>query len=259
MSDLRELQRNFLAYLQMASSEIEPDIAGGSLEERRRRLSIYYNAYRIRLRGSIETDHPVLGRYLGDDLFEQLASAYIEAHPSAQTSLRYFCDQLPGYLARERPFADIPVLSDIAAFERLLMDAFDAEDGRAIGREVLSELPPERWPGLVFQFHRSLRLFTSTWNTVEIWQAIKTERDPPQAQQGELCTWLVWRNRERLTEFRSLPSGELEILNSAFGGASFSSLCELLLKDCAESEVATKALHYLQLWIDQGLLLDFRE
>ena len=216
MAGLPDLQQRFLNYLLQADDAIADDVVGGTAEDRARRLSIYFNAYRIRLRGSIEVDHPVLGVYLGDDGFETMASAYIAKHPSSNTSLRHFCDALPEFLRTEPPFSDIPILGEIARFERALMDVFDAADADVANLDSLSETPAEAWPEMTFQLHPSTRWFLTDWNCVEIWQAIKTEQTPPDAIAGDKRAWLLWRNTERLSEFRACAGGRVR--STAFSG-----------------------------------------
>lgn len=254
MNELMALQQRFLDYLRHGTEEVVNDVVGANPDECARRLSIYYNAYRIRLRTSIETDHPVLGRYLGDDGFEQMATAYVDAYPSTHISLRNFCDRLPEFLRKHPPFADHPVLSEIAMFERLLMDVFDAADAPRLEASFLSALPAERWPELTVAYHPSVRCFVTPFNGVEIWQAIKAERDPPEAAQSEPKAWLLWRNPERLTEFRSLAVDEYIALKMAMDGASFAELCEMLLEWHSETEVAQRALSILRGWLDEGLV-----
>ena len=220
MTELAGLQERFLAYVQHANEDIVSDIHASSDEERLRRLSIYYNAYRIRLRGSIEVDHPTLGIYLGDDGFEQMATAYIDSHPSEQTSLRHFCDHLPEFLRHNEPFSAVGILSHLAAFERLLMDVFDAADSNSVNFDVLSALPAERWPAITLELHPSVRFYVTSWNSVEIWRAIKSGQQPPTAAESDNRAWLVWRNHDRLTEFRSLTVAEYTALLEAQNGRS---------------------------------------
>lgn len=255
MADLGALQRKFVDYLRHADMTIADDIVGGTSEERARRLSIYYNAYRIRLRASIETDHPVLGVYLGDDGFERMAAAFIDQHPSCETSLRHFCDALPDFLRLQAPFSGIGMLAELARFERLLMEAFDAADADQAGDDFLSSLPAEQWPGLVLQLHPSVHSYVSSWNSVDIWRAIKAERTPPDAQQGEKSAWLLWRNRELLTEFRSLSVDEYSMLVSVLNGECFAQVCESMLEWHREDQAAARVLSILRDWIGSGLIV----
>jgi hypothetical protein len=258
MAELPDLQQRFLNYLLRADDAIVSDIVGGTNDDRARRLSIYYNAYRIRLRGSIEIDHPVLGIYLGDDGFETLASAYIAKHPSDNTSLRHFCDRLPEFLRTEAPFADIPVLSQIARFERVLMDVYDAVDAESVDMSVLSDIPAECWPELSLQLHPSLRWFVTDWNCVDIWRAIKAEQAPPIAKCGAKQAWLLWRNADRLSEFRSASVDEYVVLSAAEKGETFAQLCEALLEWHSAEKVASHAWHLLSRWVDSNLIVAVR-
>jgi len=255
MTKLSTLQRRFLDYLQHADMSIVTDIAAGTDDECQHRLSIYYNAYRIRLRGSIETDHPVLGVYLGDDGFERLATAYIDKHPSAETSLRHFCDSLPEFLRQQSPYSRIAVLAQLATFERLLMDAFDAADATPLTSDFLSSLAPEQWPQLTLRLHPSMRIFTTDWNCIDIWRAIKAKRVPPEPQQDNHRAWLVWRNQERLTEFRSMAVDEHAMLQGVVNGENFAAICTLMLEWTREDAIADRVLSHLRRWIDAGLIV----
>lgn len=256
MNDLQSLQRHFLAYLQHADVSIKGEISDAKDTDRAKRLSIYYNAYRSRLRGSIEVDHPVLARYLGDGLFDEMAERYIESFPSSQISLRHFCDQLPEFLASHEPFARQPVLAGIANFERTLMDVFDAADAEHVDRSYLSRLPPSRWPILVFHLHPSVRLYSSEFNVVEIWQALKSDLVPPAATHGAGNCWLLWRNRDRLSEFRSVDEDEFALLVAALEGQQFSNLCEALLEWHSANDVAARASMLVMRWHDDGLVVE---
>ena len=132
MQALRELQTRFIDYLTGDSTDMESIIKAESRTEQQARLDIYKNAYRIRLRQVIETDHEMLWTYLGDELFEQMVNGYISSHPSHYTSLRNFCDRLPDYLAGTSPFDQHPIIAEIATFERLLMDVFDAGEAKLL-------------------------------------------------------------------------------------------------------------------------------
>jgi len=254
VTGLSQLQSRFMQYLRYADDAIVADIDASSGHERERRLSIYYNAYRIRLIGSIETDHPVLGVYLGDYRFEQMARSYIAAHPSTQTSLRHFCDQLPGFLGKQEPFKEISILSQLAMFERLLLEVFDAADATVDNIDTLSTLTAEQWPDLTLRIHPSVRLHVTQWNDVEIWRAIKAEQDPPVASQGDNRAWLLWRNREQLTEFRSLAMDEYTMLCGALNGANFSTLCEAQLEWHKDTAVAERAFSLLRSWFEAGII-----
>ena len=82
MSALRDLQLGFMSFLQAQDGDFSDLVIGDETLDTATRLEIYRNAYTTRLKKSIETDHPVLGVYLGDDLFDRLVSGYIALYPS---------------------------------------------------------------------------------------------------------------------------------------------------------------------------------
>ena len=130
--ELREHQQQLMAYLLGQDSTIADHVVdqGGITTDVR--LGIYRNAYRIRLRETIDVDHPVLGTYLGDELFDRMVDGYIDQHPSSFSSLRQFADRLPKFLSTNTPFSEHPQIAELARFERLLLTAFDAADASSV-------------------------------------------------------------------------------------------------------------------------------
>jgi len=251
--NLHQLQQLVLDCVRAGDERLLPHLSSQGSVDQQVRLGIYSNAYRQRLKETIETDHPVLCQYLGDELLDQMAMAYVNSFPSGKPSLRNFCDQLGLYLSQAEPFADFPVIAELANFERALQNAFDAADSDPITFDALAALQPEQWPRLLLSFHPSVAIFTQHWNCVEIWQALKQDNDPPVriASHGQ---WLVWRNSERLTEFRSMDEYEYRVLSAALEAYDFSTLAELLAEAVDPESVPQLISGYLQQWIADGLI-----
>ena len=222
-----------------------------------RRIAIYADAYRIQLRECIEVDHPVLGQYLGNALFDQMVEGYIRAFPSTFSSLRHFADNLPRFLGQQLPFKDCPVLSDIARFERLLLFVFDAAESERANIADLQTIPTQKWPEMTIQLHPSVQLFPTQWNAVERWQAIKQKQTPPAAIEGKENVWLLWRNSEQLTEFRSLGDSEYSMIMGVLSGDTFSTLCESMVYFIPEQKVSEQTVEYLLTWIQFGIIRKF--
>lgn len=253
---LGKLQDEFLQHLLENESSIAENIATQGKVEVSTRLGIYGNAYKLRLKDAIENDHEILGLYLGDDLFDLMAAGYIQSRPSHYTSLRDFSEHLPAYLKDTEPFSNTPIISEIAAFERSLLFAFDAANANSATMENLISTPQEQWPELKLRFHPSMQIFQSNWNAVQSWQALKAEKAPP-VQEEESAYWLIWRNHERITEFRSLPVDEHAMLSGFLHGQNFAEVCELLLEHHTEEEVAQNALQYIVAWLEIGVVTGF--
>lgn len=254
MSRLAELQRQFLDYLLSRDAAFLEHVLDQGPVDRETRAEIYRKGYRLRLRDAIDTDHEMLGLYLGDDLFEQMVEGYIDWRPSTYTSLRHFAEDLPQYLRTHAPFSEHPLIAELAAFERMLLFAFDAADAERVTAAALPEMPAEHWPGMRVRFHPSVQLFVARFNSVESWQALKGGKAPPPAAEQPEVTWLLWRNGERVTEFRPLDASEQALFQAALTGMDFAGLCELLASWHMPEAVGAEALRLLEGWLEAGIV-----
>jgi hypothetical protein len=267
MSHLRGLQQDFIDYLlgeagvaatqeavSASEGQFRQQIAhqGGIATDTR--LQIYANAYRMRLRETIETDHEILGLFLGDELFDKMAGEYTVRHPSQSSSLRHFCDGLADFLAEDPFFGQYPILADIACFERRLLASFDAADSHRASFAELQALSAELWPGCRLRFHPSVQLFCCDSNAVECWQSLKHDKAPPQPDYEGKRAWLLWRGATRLTEFISLAPYQLCLLEGFIHGANFAQQCEAMLNYVDAEQAPLQVLQSLQAWFSMGLV-----
>jgi hypothetical protein len=252
MPDLLQLQTELIDYLVNKKQGVDRYITDGGPIDKQTRLNIYSNAYKLRLQGVIETDHEILSYYLGDELFDLLVEGYINAYPSNQTSLRDFCSNIPIFLKTNNPFKDHPAIAELARFEHTLLFAFDANDSSTSNLLDLNKVSIEDWPNIKVRFHPSMQLFESHYNCVEIWQALKQQHTPPVAIKLDYCAWIVWRNTQRVTEFRSLELSEYESIQTFLKGGSLSDVCEQLLSHYPEDEVSKVAVNYISGWLSHN-------
>lgn len=254
---LRDLQDAMLRFLHRGDSEVETLVADQPPLSAQARLSIYGNAYRIRLCQALETDHEMTAWYLGDDQFAEMAEAYIRSHPSTVKSLRNFGKALPEFLRQELPYEQLPVLGELAAFERLMLDVFDAPDAARADMADLQAIPPDRWPDMRIRFHPSVHLHLTNTNAISIWQALKASNTPPDPVSKSPSAWVLWRGMDRLSQFRPISDAEHTLLEAAARGLDFADLCESLLPNLPESEISEAVLSYLVGWLEQGLVRNF--
>ena len=253
MSELRKLQQDFASYLTDSTTAIIDKVVGQGNVDKTTRLNIYQNAYNIRLKSCIETDHEILGLYLGDDLFDQMVNGYIKNYPSHYSSLRQFGDELPRYLSQNEPFNSHPIIAEIALFERELMNAFDAADSMTSTEKELKDLSAGQWPEMLLDFHPSVRVFETHWNSVECWQALKNETTPPEALEQQ-AYWIIWRDKDRLTQYRNLGVDGFVLYQCFRDQYSFADACDLLKEHLPEDQIGLASVSHLQAWFNLGMI-----
>lgn len=246
----RELQRDLLGGV----SAIAGAIVDAPPLPVQARLAIYRHAYRARLIDALGERYPMLHRLLGDETFESLGMLFVEAHPSEHRSIRWYGREIADFMEAAAPFADQPILAEIARFEWTLSEVFDAADARVLDRAALQAIDPERWATLRFGFHPSIRRLSLAWNAVAVWQAGSAEQDSPvPGRSTEPVQWLLWR-RDFKNYFRSLDTIEHAALDAAVAGDAFAGICETLAAQLPEAEVPLRAATLVARWVDGGLI-----
>ena len=254
MAELERLQEDFFRWLTRGEREFEQDILGSAKVPAALRMEIYRNAYRLRLQDALVDSYPALHTLLGDDRFDTLGQAYIEAHPSHHFSIRWFGHRLGEFLAASPDYRETPVLAEMAAFEWALRDAFDAADSPVLGLDDLRGIAPEAWAGLGFRLHPSLRRLDLSWNVPQLWSAVDRGSGPiPHEQNPYPVGWAVWR-RELQTFYRSLEVDEAWALDAAARGESFGAICAGLTEWVDELNAPQRAAGMVSRWVEEGLI-----
>lgn len=151
MNPLQSLQSDFQSFLLRGDEAMFARVTGTAKVSAQQRLAVYYDAYRLRLLEALDANYPVLHTWIGDEEFEQLGLAYLDAHPSRHFSIRYFGHRLPEFLTTE-PYCDRRYLSEMAALEWALSEAFDAADDVLVNIEDMARHPAGGLAGHALQF-----------------------------------------------------------------------------------------------------------
>lgn len=217
-------------------------------------LRIYSQAYTARLVAALRDNFGVLPRVMGDDAFDALALAYIEAHPSRHPSIRWFGDRLPEFMAIAREdLVPHPALIDLARMEWALRSAFDATDAQALTADDLACVPADDWPALVFTALPGVQLLAMAWNVGPAWRALQDAQAPDLVEPQSLDhTLLIWRQGLD-TRWRALDDTTARLLRCALNGETFADLCALAASELGAEQAALLAAGALRGWIADGL------
>lgn len=213
-------------------------------------LDVYRHAYAARLIAALRDNYEVLHRAMGDESFDDLARAYLAAHPSSRPSIRWFGHLLPEFMAADWDDLPHPAFADLARMDRALRDAFDAAD--APSADATLQLSTET----VLRPHPSLRLVPLQWQIEPAWRALReaitedSEDDPELAppEEGEHLL-LVWRQGLEVL-WRSVKDAEAPLVHALADGpgVDLSRLGEI----AGDAQTLVAAL---RVWVAEGLLL----
>jgi hypothetical protein len=261
MVTLDQLQKQFA---ESVSARQAPDflqtlIVSDAKGDTGERLHIYRYAYQSRLREVLSVDYPALKTLLGDDPFAQMVQDYMQAYPSDQASIRWVGRHLARFLASHPPYSEQALLSEMAAFEWAQGETFDAADSRLATLQDLASLAPRQWGMATLRLIPSLRRLDLTWNVPRIWQAIDLGAAPPPAPAATTpVAWMLWRNPDLTTHWRSLETDEAGVLDQALAGASIAGLCETLCRWLEPEQVPQRIVALLQNWLNSGIVAEIQ-
>ncbi len=209
-----------------------------------RRLGVYRNNVLVSLRGLLEGSFPATRRRLGPEGFAALAQAFIRAEPPVRPQLAGYGARFPDFLARSVEAARLPRLGDVARLEWAREEAYYAADAEPLALTTLASIPAERYPGLRFDPHPSLRLIRSAGPVYSLWQAAlenSTEDAPPESGRAEHA--LVVRPEMTVTT-RPIAQADLLLVEALVDGLPLAEAAERAQSaDAAFDLRAALALH----------------
>lgn len=253
-SSLSELQDRFQKAVLAGDDAFLADIVDSPREKRDVLLSVYQNAYVLRLIEILGNDYEILHTYLGDEQFDDIARAYIAANPSPHRNARWFGDHMPEFASRTVPWSDNREIPELATIERALNDAFDDTELPTVTLQDLAAVPPEQWGGLVFTPQPFTHRVDVTTNAYDLWLALRNDETPPAAEALEQPASLLIFRADLTSKIRPLSPDEAMMWDEMTKGIDFGVLCEMMATYWDAEEAPMRAAGYLQGWISAGVL-----
>ena len=270
--ELRELQR-FLAGALRREAPIGDDpavtaataahVAGNDRLTPAEQADIYRGQFWIRHFDALADDHPGLRAIVGDDVFDALVHAYLEAHPPRTPSLRELGADLVGFARSWGGFP--PPLRDVAvemvAYEHLFVDLFDGAEPPPLDPAKLQGLPDDAWdrarivlsPLLArVRLERPLHLYR-----LAVVEAGHDDEAPPLPEPRAVS--LALYRRELVIRYEELEPEALALLDALAAGEPLAPACErvaaTLPADAAEA-LGAKVGPWFQAWTANRWIVD---
>lgn len=248
-----EIEAYLLGVEPQPGAALRDSLLGSTALSAEEGLAIYHNAYRSRLLDALREDYPTLVHWLGDDQFERLANAYLQAHPSRHFSLRWLGERLAGFIEGYLVAEQAAPLAELARLEWAFTLAFDAMEGDPLTLQSMASLPPAHWPELRVHLLPSVQWQLCHYNSLAVWRAHKDGGELPATaalDQPQVC--LIWR-QGLISRYRSLGAAEAHALAGMVQqGWNFAGLC--LELSAHDDSAAVQAATWLKQWISEGLL-----
>ncbi len=216
-------------------------------------FEVYRNAYRARLRAALRDNFEVLPLVMGDEAFDALANAYIDAYPSRHYSLRWYGHQLCDFMATTDALLDHPAMLDLARMEWALRQAYDAAPAELLTSAELASVPAQDWADLHFILHPSVQMLALQWAIGPVWHALKSgqaEMEAPQPLDHHLLVWRLGMN----TQWKSLTPMEADFVKGLLEQRTFGQLCESVALRVGDEQAAATAVALLRELLKEGAL-----
>lgn len=256
--ELAELQRTFQCHVLLGAGDIEPLLVRTPHSDLETRLSVYENAFPLRICEALTMTYPALRYALGEEEFVRLTRTFARAFPPTHFSLRYYGGNLASFIALTFNGIRAKVLCEIARWEWALAGAFDAPDATPLTEMDLAHVEPERWAEIRFQLSPTVRRLTLRSNAVEWWKAaVHGARRPRAWRSVKTQHWILWRSR-LTTHFQSLTPEEASALEVLADGQPFASVCERLVQFRGNPDAAMRAALFLQRSFTSAWIVGFR-
>lgn len=242
MPSLSDLQRGFAeSVLHAASPDFIRHVVSGRFRAEQH-FQVYRNNVFENLTAALKAVYPVIERLVGEGFFRYAAATYISLHPPRSGNLHDFGEEFAGFLADFPPARELAYLPDVARLEWAWHQSFHAADSAPLALTALGAIPPEQYANLKFMLHPSVRLVSSPYPVLRIWQVNQEEyrgnQDVNFAEGG--VRLLVIRRRQ--VEIELLGEGDYALLSSFAAGIPLARAAEAALRAQTNYDLAT-ALH----------------
>ena len=185
------------------------------------RLQVYRNNTFSSLTAALKDSFPVVCQLVDERFFGYAAQEYIRARPPRAPRLAEYGEDFADFLAGFEPTRHLAYLPNVARLEWAVNAAYHAPDASPLDPARIAAVPQERYAGLRFVAHPSVRLFASEFPVDRIWQAHQPGGDLEAGidLSSGGCRLLVDRHDQDI-RFLALDAAGFALAAALYGGQS---------------------------------------
>lgn len=164
-------QSDFAAALLNPQAPVPPGIIGPDGQDAPKRFSVYRNNVALSLTRALEASFPTVRKLVGEAFFAALAGEFLRTHPPRSRILMLYGAEMPEFLQRFQPVADLGYLPDVARLDHAMRESYHAADSAPLPEAEFQRLVGADIAALRLRLAPSVRLVRSRWPVVSIWAA----------------------------------------------------------------------------------------
>jgi uncharacterized protein (UPF0276 family) len=215
-------------------------------------LAVYVNAYHYRLYNLTKEEYPVLGYYLGEEVFDTLLHDFVNTEQSRHFNIGRYTSLLLNFLPKHT--AHDAFAMEVAILEDAVSQLADADDTPALEPSNLEGMTPERLMETVLHPRAALRLFAFSYPVNTYYRAVKEDKlpAPPAPEKSFLAVFrhddVMWR--------MDLGEEEYHLLTALFKGLPIGEALEKMHTERAlpEDMLMENISPWFSRWMRNGLL-----
>lgn len=273
---LKDLQEQCQAYilnkqpLNFDLNSIVTHLSHAGLVSVSKGMQIYVEDYRVRLIEVLENDYSKLRMVLGEKKFKEIASLYIDQFPSHFAKVQLYGQHFATFLKSNPSAQSKFYFSELADFEWAIGESANDDDKIGVQKEILNEIPSEKWATMKIIFKPCLKILKFEWNVLEIWQRLESDESYQNEnnEKNENGEPLFKKNKNPMMAlihpvkqeilFRPLEELEFQCIRLSNENRNFEEICEALTFQMNANEVPRFALSLLYLWLEENLIVDIQ-
>lgn len=179
MPSLTDIQDDFANALLSTTTPVPSCLKGAAIRRADRRFAVYRNNVAASLIDALAARFPVVKRLVGDEFFSAMAHAFVLHEPPFSPLLIHYGDTFPAFVEAFDAARSLPYLGDVARLELARGRAYHAADAEPLSRAAFAELPKGRIGEYRVALHPSVRIVTSNYPVLSIWEVNQADAVMP--------------------------------------------------------------------------------
>ena len=215
------------------------------------RIGIYRGMYLARLREALEADYPGLLHFLGRKRFSDLVAGYIGRYPSRSYTLNRVGDHLPGYVRQRPGMVRKEFVYELACFELLMSQLFDAEESAVLTPEAIAAVPPESWERARLKPITALSVQAHRYPVGAYLEAISQGKPRPSTRRKD--NWAVVYRRNYALCWLDLTRPAYRLLHALVRGIPLGEALSTVLSNRRQPVGEVQLFSWFRGWVTEGL------